>query len=85
MNRSVTIKSLELLEFSGTLAVITGYHYDLAVLSTRDVVLGREVIKNGECLYCGNQYEKDVFEMLTLSMYANLQYERREVLDAYRI
>ncbi len=69
--------------FAGELGSILGCPVDLGELSTRNLVYAKEVIENGQEIFTTNRFESDLFMATALSMYAELQQQRKEVLDAY--
>lgn len=60
-----------------------GRDVDLVNLRRVSTVLQKEVIAAGQCIYRGDEYAADEFEMLVLSYYQKLNEERREILDAF--
>jgi uncharacterized protein len=49
------------------------------------IVLQKEVITSGRCLYCIDQTSRDTYEMHVLSLFGKLNEERKEILqDFYR-
>ena len=71
------------LECAGELTCLLGQEVDLGELSTRNLVYAKEVIENGREIFTTNRFESDRFLATSLAMYAELQQQRAEVLDAY--
>lgn len=60
-----------------------GRTVDLINLRRVSTVLQKEVVFSERRIYCADQYEVETFEMLVLSCYQRLNYERREILEAF--
>lgn len=71
------------LELASQLAEATGRPVDLGILSTHNLVYAKEVVVHGEPLFTDGSFHARHFPALALSLYADLQTQRREVLDAY--
>ena len=71
------------LECAGELESMLGCTVDLGELSTRNLVYAKEVIETGQELFTHNRFQSDLFMATMLSMYAELQQQRKEVLNAY--
>jgi len=78
------IDSRELLSMSADIEVELDRVIDLGIVSSKNLVYAKEVIYNGQCLLCNDKYKKELYETTLLSMYTDFQYERREILNAYR-
>ncbi len=57
---------------------------DVVDLKDASVVLRTEVVDKGIRIYSGNTYEYDSFEMLTYSMYADLNESRSLILNDFK-
>jgi len=55
---------------------------DLINLRMVDTVFRKEIIVAGRRIYCADEAAADEFEMLTLSLYQQLQEERKEIVAA---
>jgi len=64
----------------GDLAVVSGRPVDMVDLSTASTVICAQVVSTGERLYCSDPRRCELFEDITLSSYARLNEERREIL-----
>lgn len=62
------------------IAAAIGRDVDLVDLGRGGDVMKAQVIGTGRRIFVGDEYAKDVFEMLALSGYARLNEERREIL-----
>ncbi len=71
------------LEFAGELESAFGSKVDLGELSTNNLVYAKEVVADGCEIFTNNRFESDRFLATSLSMYAELQQQRKEVLNAY--
>jgi predicted nucleotidyltransferase len=56
---------------------------DLGILSSDNLIYAKEVIANGTELFTKNPLHSAMFIATALSMYAELQQQRKEVLHAY--
>lgn len=63
---------------------LTGRTVDLGILSTENPVFAKEVVSNGQRLFCSDLRVCEQFEMYTFSFYAKLNDERKEILDSYQ-
>ena len=73
----------EILHFGAKVEEITGHWGHFSLLSSNDVVFANRVVTKGVLIVCNNTTQCQMFTMHTLSMYANLNVERKEVLDSY--
>lgn len=71
------------LECAGELEGILGCPVDIGELSTRNLVYSKEVAVGGQEIFSSNRFESERFIATCLAMYAELQQQRNEVLDAY--
>ena len=71
------------LECAGELESILGCPVDLGELSTGNLIYAKEVIANGQEIFTTNRFQSDLFMATSLAMYAELQQQRKEVLNAY--
>ncbi len=85
LKRGSTLTALDLLNIGSELESLLPYRFDVSVVGNRNIVFAKEVIAKGICILCKDRFQKETFEMLTLSMYAKLQYDRREVLNEYQV
>ncbi len=76
------IEPREWLELSQLLAETAGRDMaDLVNLREANTVFCKEIVTTGRRLYCADENAADEFEMLTLSLYQQLQEERREIIE----
>jgi predicted nucleotidyltransferase len=73
----------DVMDYSIEIESITGHITHFSKLSSYHIVFSREVVTKGQLIVCNDKYFCDTFTMHTLSMYANLNYERREILEQY--
>ncbi len=66
------------------LAIALRVDVDLVDLLSASTVLRLQVVSTGELLFEGDAYKRAEFEMITFSMYARLNEERREILEKVR-
>lgn len=78
-----TLSLLERLNCASRMESILGRTVDLGLLSTRNLVYAKEVIDHGTELFSKNRFRTDLALTTCLSMYVELQEQRREVLYAY--
>ena len=71
------------LAFAGELETLLGRPVDLGELTTRNLVYAKEVVEHGQEIFTRNRFQTDLFMATALAMYAELQEQRKEVLDAY--
>ncbi|MEA2013262.1 MAG: nucleotidyltransferase domain-containing protein [Verrucomicrobiota bacterium] len=72
------------IELSSKLSLITKREIHIGELRHDALVFAKEVIENGQLLFTKDRYYTDMFIAISLSMYAELQQTRKEVIDAYR-
>jgi uncharacterized protein len=73
-------KPLDRFYLANRLSEQLGIEVDLIDLSDASTVLAKEVITKGLPLFIGNPYAHQTFEMHTLSDYARLNEQRKEIL-----
>jgi predicted nucleotidyltransferase len=61
-----------------------GRTVDLGILSTENPVFAKEVISNGNRLFCKDVHACEQFKMYVFSFYGKLNDERKKVLDSYQ-
>ena len=71
------------LRLAGDLEQIFGRPADIGILSTNNLIYAKEVVEHGLPLFTKNKFSSDSFIMHCLSMYADLQESRKEVIHAY--
>lgn len=74
---------LERLQYAAELETILGHPVDIGILSTGNLVYAKEVMDHGTELFSKNRFRSELFLSTCLSMYAELQQQRKEVLNAY--
>jgi len=77
------IKSVERWKIQEELATKLNRDIDLIDLKNAPVVLRSQVIENGSRIYSNSNYECDNFEMLTYSLYADLNESRMQIINDY--
>ena len=78
-----TLSLRDRLECASQIEVFFGCPVDIGILSTGNLVYVKEVIDHGKELFCRNRFRTDLFLTTSLSMYSDLQQQRKEVLHAY--
>ena len=81
--RSQSFSGRDRMELAADLADITGRTVDLGVLHTGNLVYAKEAVARGRVIFERDHTARVRFAALVLSMYADLQENRREVLHAY--
>lgn len=81
--RGVTFSGRERLDLAADLAALLGRTVDLGVLHTGNLVYAKEAVSRGRIIFERDRAKSSRFAALVLSMYADLQETRREVLHAY--
>lgn len=66
-----------------SLADIFKRDIDLSILTSRNVVLAKEVAVHGQLIFARDHTFSDDFIARSLAMYADLQRSRKPVIDAY--
>lgn len=57
---------------------------DLGVISSKNLIYATEAIFKGEVIYTNDQEEFELYKSTLISMYFQLNIDRKEILDAYR-
>lgn len=78
------ISAVEKWEIQEKLASLLDNDVDLIDLKDATTVLRAEVVEKGKLIYTSNQYQVDYFEMITYSMYADLNETRKDILNDYQ-
>ena len=81
--RGARFQGRRLAELAADLETIAGLPVDLGILHTGNLVYAKEAISRGKLFFERDPAARCRFAMLVLSMYAELQETRREVLNAY--
>jgi predicted nucleotidyltransferase len=81
--RGKSIVRRRLMSLAADLESIIGWPVDLGVLHTGNLVYAKEALTSGRLIFERDSTYRQQFAMLGLSMYAELQENRREVLNAY--
>ena len=74
------VGNLQMSDLRVALSLLLRREVDLINLRIAPTVLQKEAVYNGRRLCRLDEYAADEFEMLTLSFYQRLNYERREIL-----
>jgi len=77
------LSSFARLELAAHLEEVLGRPVDIGILTTKNVIYAKEVAWGGLLLFTRDQLASDRFIAQALSMYSDLQSNRREVLQAY--
>ena len=75
------ISAVERWKIQEELASLLDIDVDLVDLKEASVILRTEVVDHGKRIYSGNTYECDKFEMITYSMYTDLNESRMHILN----
>jgi predicted nucleotidyltransferase len=75
-----SVAALDCFHLGNRLACELGSEVDLVDLSSASTVMAKEVITKGFAISIRDSYAQQTFEMPTLSDYARLNEERREIL-----
>jgi predicted nucleotidyltransferase len=75
--------ALERLNLAADLTSLAGRPVDLGILQTGNLVYAKEAVTRGRVIFERDHAVTTRFAALVLSMYADLQENRREVLNAY--
>ena len=78
---SEKISAVDRWKIQEELASLIDNDIDLVDLKEASVILRTEVVENGKRIYTENAYECDSFEMITYSMYADLNESRMYILQ----
>jgi len=81
--RGARFQGRRLAELAADLESLAGLPVDLGILHTGNLVYAKETVSRGKLFYERDPAARRRFAMLALSMYAELQETRREILDAY--
>jgi len=78
-----TINMQQRIDLATDLESLINRPFDLGILSTSNLIYAKEIIEHGRQLFTTNPFRSEQFLSNCLSMYADLQQERKEVLYAY--
>jgi len=78
------ISALERVQLANSMAVELKRSVDLGEISSKNLVYSFEALMKGTALYKRDSDRADLYGANLLGMYQQFNYERREVLDAYR-
>ncbi|MES2677528.1 MAG: nucleotidyltransferase domain-containing protein [Pseudomonadota bacterium] len=77
------IGNLYLTDLHSDLMLLLKKEVDLINLRAASTVLQKEIISKGKVIFCANLHSKNEFEMLTISFYQRLNFERKEILEKF--
>ncbi|MBF0551872.1 MAG: nucleotidyltransferase domain-containing protein [Deltaproteobacteria bacterium] len=75
------IGHLALTECWSELASVTGRPVDLVNIRLVNTVFQHEIIQTGRLIFCADKTAVDYFEMMTMSFYQRLNYQRKAILE----
>ena len=78
------ISEIELIKLAVTLGGNYKRKVDLVNLKNISTVFQKEIIYKGSRIYCSDEFFVENFEVLVLSYYQRLNYERREILESFQ-
>ena len=83
---ATSLSPFDIFQLSGDLEAIAGFPVDLTILDyNKSVVLCKEVVATGQPIFVADATAVAHFEMMTLSLYAQLSEERKPVIEAYTL
>ena len=83
---AMNLPAFDLFLLAGDLEAIAGCPVDLTVLDyNKSTVLCKEVVTTGQLLFVADAAAVAHFEMMTLALYAQLNEERKPVIEAYTL
>jgi predicted nucleotidyltransferase len=71
-------------EITGILSEELNKDVDLINLENASTVMKAQIVTRGKCIYESNKIKKDFFEMYSLSDYARLNEERKEIIEGIK-
>jgi len=77
------ISQVEKWKIQEELAFILNQDVDLIDLKDATTILRTEVVEKGKLIFSGDSYQVNYFEMITYSMYADLNESRQDILTDY--
>jgi predicted nucleotidyltransferase len=83
LNPHEKMPAAERLSLAGKIESIASHPVDIGLLSSNNLIYAKEVIQHGQILFTHNPFLSERFMSTCLSLYADLQEERKEVLHAY--
>ncbi len=83
-HHTVPVSMVDMLSVSGELDSLLGRPVHIGLLSRDNVVFAKEVMASGRLIYCKDQFYCDTFMMYVLSFYAELNRQRKKVMETYR-
>lgn len=81
--RGASFTGKERMDLAGDLEILAGKPVDLGILNTGNLVYAKEAVARGKVILERDRAARVRFDGLVLSMYAELQENRREALHAY--
>jgi hypothetical protein len=77
------ISAVEKWKIQEEFASILMQDVDLIDLKDATTILRAEVVEKGKLIFSSDSYQVDYFEMITYSMYADLNESRQDILNDY--
>ncbi len=78
------VDKLKFLDIASDLELKLKRIVDIGIVSSDNLVYSKESINNGICLFSANEILRKTREAELLAMYVDFNFERREVINAYR-
>ena len=78
------ISAVEKWKIQEELASKLNQDVDLIDLKDATTILQTEVVEKGKLIFSGDSYQVNHFEMITYSMYADLNESRQDILNDYK-
>ena len=75
---------VDIAELSASLSLAAGRAVDVGVLSSRNLIYASEAIFKGERFFCRDRFQADLAAATLLGLFIQFNFERREIVDAYR-
>lgn len=77
------MSSIDLFNLTGELTEIAGVQVDLGVISTLNLIYAKEAFFNGKEVFCRDRAAADLQRATLLGLYGQLQFQRKEIVNAY--
>ena len=78
------LSQVDIAELSASLSLAAGRAVDVGVLSSRNLIYASEAIFKGERFFYRDRFQADLAAATLLGLFIQFNFERREIVDAYR-
>ncbi len=81
---NLKLSAMDKFNIGNKLAVLLNKTVDIGIISTKNLIYSREALLKGVNVFTRNSDESELIRATILGLYIQFNYDRREVINAYR-